>query len=158
MAAESDMERLETLLAAEPRVALAYAYHEIYNYTLPGGSDIEVPEERNPYHYYKEQDDFYNSVYYQKYYEWEEKEREKLRRAAEEKGLRRVAAFATRMMRHSSGTRDGGGFALRLAQVQLELGEARAAHELSRRSLRRRGVATTRGGDVGQGRARAEAR
>ncbi len=137
VAAEIDIERLEALLAAEPRVALAYAYHEIYNYTLPEGSAIEVPEELNPYRYYKNKEgfDFYNSDYYRKYYEWEEREREKLGRAAEEKALRRVAAFATRMMRRSAGTRDGGGFALRLAQVQLELGEARAAHELSRRSL-----------------------
>ncbi|MCA1632147.1 MAG: outer membrane protein assembly factor BamD, partial [Acidobacteria bacterium] len=137
VAAEPDMERLEALLAAEPRVALAYAYHEIYSYTLPEGSGIEVPEELNPYRYFKNKEgfDFYTSDYYHKYYEWEEKEREKIRRASEEKALRRVAAFATRMMRRSPGAAVGGGFALRLAQVQLELDDARAARELAQRAL-----------------------
>jgi TolA-binding protein len=137
VAQESDMERLEDALASEPRVALAYAYHEIYNYALPDGTYIEVPEEKNPYHYYKEKEgsDFYNSEYYDKYYEWEEQERERLRRASEEKALARVAAFATRMLRRYPGAQVGGGFALRLAGVNLELGEAKAALELARRAL-----------------------
>jgi TolA-binding protein len=131
-ASESDMERLETLLAAEPRVALTYAYHEIYNYALPAGAYIDIPAESNPYRYEKDSGGY---GYSDNYYEWEEKERKRLRAEQEKKSLSRVAAFATRMMRSRAGAEVGGGFALRLAQAQLELGDSKAAHELARRAL-----------------------
>ncbi len=131
-ASESEMERLETLLAAEPRVALTYAYHEIYNYALPASTDIEISEDSNPYRYDSDGDGMGHS---DRYYEWEEKERERRRGEEEKQSLARVAAFAARMMRSRAGALVGGGFALRLAQVQLELGDAKAAHELSRRAL-----------------------
>jgi TolA-binding protein len=135
MAVEADMQRLEASIADEPRVALAYAYHEIYNYTLPDSGSLEPPEELNPYRYYKEREDYYTSEYYDKFNEWEEQERKKLRDSAQAKGLTRVAAFATRMMRRYGSAQMSGAFALRLAQINFELGDAKAAHELARRAL-----------------------
>ncbi|HEU4594289.1 MAG TPA: hypothetical protein VFS10_03895, partial [Pyrinomonadaceae bacterium] len=99
---------------------------------LPVAAHVQVPEETNPYRHYKDESGY---GYSDDYYAWEERERARLRREAEKKALARVASFATRMMRRHPRAETGGGFALRVAQVQLELGDAQAAQELARRAL-----------------------
>jgi outer membrane protein assembly factor BamD (BamD/ComL family) len=131
-ATDEDMARVESLIEGEPRVALTYAYHDIYNYAFGGHSYVEIPEEENPYRYEKEHN--INDGYRQ-YYEWEEKERQRRTEKAENVELARVAAFATRMMRRYPRADVGGGFALRVAQADLELGDNRAARELATRAL-----------------------
>lgn len=133
-AAEEEMARVETLLAREPRVALAYVYHEIYNATFYYGFDIEVPEDVNPYRYCKDGEG--DSSCSGKFYEWQSEESDKRVRAAEHKAIARVAAFATRLLqRGSAAGAYGGTLALRVAQADLELGEDGAARELASRAL-----------------------
>ncbi|MET0623653.1 MAG: hypothetical protein ABW250_11785 [Pyrinomonadaceae bacterium] len=132
-ATEEEMARVETLLSREPRVALAYAYHEIYNATFGSGFDIEVPEDVNPYRYCKESEG--DSGCWGKFCEWQSEERDRRERDAEHKAIARVAAFATRLLRGDAGGAYGGTLALRVAQADLELGEDGAARELAGRAL-----------------------
>jgi hypothetical protein len=132
-ATEEEMARVESLLEREPRVALAYAYHEIYNATLSYGVNVEVTEDENPYRYCMERETGENCS--SEFYGWQEKERQKRRSAAERKRLARVAGFATRLLKRSPGDALGGGFALRVAQADLELDEDESARELASRAL-----------------------
>jgi TolA-binding protein len=129
-ATEDDMARVESLIEDEPRAALAYAYHDIYNVATRGGLGVEVPEERNPYKFCKDRDE---NPCWSSFYAWEEKERGRLEEDARRKELARVAAFATRLMLR--GNAGGGAFALRVAQADLELGEDKSARALAARAL-----------------------
>lgn len=104
---ESEMAKLEGLIANEPRTAMAYAYHEIYNYAV--------------WHRCSSYD-----------YEYDDNKC-KPQRAANE--LQRIAAFATRMMARYPGAQAGGGFVLRVAEAQLELENNADAARLARRAL-----------------------
>ena len=130
---EEEMERVESLMEREPRVALAYAYHEIYNATVSSGVHVEVPEDENPYRYCMEVVN--GDTCYNDFYEWQDKERLKRSRAAAGKRLERIAGFATRLLKRTPGEALGGGFALRVAQADLELEEDKAARELAARAL-----------------------
>jgi outer membrane protein assembly factor BamD (BamD/ComL family) len=132
-ATEDEMARVETLLAREPRAALAYAYHEIYNAALDFRRYVEVPEDENPYHYCKEDEG--DSNCWSEFYDWSQQERERRERGAERKTIARVAAFATRLLRGPAAGAYGGALALRVAQADLELGEDAAARELAGRAL-----------------------
>lgn len=103
---EAELARLEKLLEREPSAALAYAYHSIYNYAPP------YP---------------YNSAYY-------------ARRMAEERELQkneleRIARFATRMIKRHAGAGARGPFILRVAEVNLELGNDSEAASLAEQAL-----------------------
>lgn len=113
-ATDDEMKRVEAKLADEPRAALAYAYHEIYNYLINPGCQLIYDWPDN---------------------DWEAELQENKLRAYEHAGLERVAAFSTRLMRRNPKAGFGGSFALRVAGANLELGENRAALEQSRRAL-----------------------
>lgn len=132
-ATDDEMERVESLLEREPRVALAYAYHEIYNAALDDGFMIEVPEDVNPYRWCNEKEGRSNCS--SAFYQWDDEEHGRRQRAAEGRSFSRVAAFATRLMRRLPASGVGGAFALRVAQADLELGEDGAARELAARAL-----------------------
>lgn len=123
---DADMDRVEAALEREPRAALAYAYHNIYNYAP--GYYLRVPEvaDENPYESSKD---------YSEKYEWQEHKEATLRERAETKELRRAAEFAARLMRRQPRAEVGGAFAVRLACAQFELGDARGALETARRAL-----------------------
>lgn len=131
-ATEEQMSRVESILGDEPRAALAYAYHEIYNYASDDGGYVEVPEERNPYKHCKEREE---NPCWDSFYAWEEKERQRMLDESRRKALSRAAAFATRQMLRTHSATDGGAFALRVAQANLELGEDESARALASRSL-----------------------
>lgn len=131
-ATEEQMSRVESILADEPRAALAYAYHEIYNYASSGGGYIEVSEEGNPYKYCKKREE---NPCWDSFYAWEEKERQRIIGESYNKSLSRAAAFATRQMLRAHSASDGGAFALRVAQSNLELGENESARALASRAL-----------------------
>jgi len=99
---DAEMRIVEKKLEDKPRIALVYAYHNIYNYALP-------PLLR-----------------------WEEPDEDDRKKTREE--LERVAAFSTRMMRRYPSLAVEGGFALRLAQANLELDRNRDAAEMARRA------------------------
>lgn len=123
---EADMDAVESALADEPQVALAYAYHNLYNYATD--YYISVPEvaAENPY-----ESDQYSSEKYR----WQEHQEDVQRERAERRELRRVADFAARLMRRYPRAQVGGAFAVRLAGAQLELGDAREALSVTRRAL-----------------------
>lgn len=130
---EDEMARAETLLEREPRVALAYVYHEIYNATFYYGSDVEVPEDVNPYRYCKDSEG--DAGCWDRFYDWQSEEYDRRVSAAERKSVARVAAFATRLLRGPAAGAYGGTLALRVAQADLELGEDGAARALASRAL-----------------------
>ncbi|HWS89316.1 MAG TPA: tetratricopeptide repeat protein [Pyrinomonadaceae bacterium] len=132
-ATEGEMERVGSLIEREPRVALAYAYHEIYNAALGDGFRVEVPEEVNPYRWCRERDAGSNCS--GDFYRWQDEERVRREGALTRKSFARVVAFATRLMRRLPASDAGGAFALRVAQADLELGEDEAARELAGRAL-----------------------
>jgi outer membrane protein assembly factor BamD (BamD/ComL family) len=132
VATGDDMERVESLIEGEPRVALAYAYHNIYNFALREMPYIEISDEDNPYTYYK---DKYEDENYRLYYDWENAERERRSSRAERKELARVASFATRLMQRNPRAEVGGAFALRVAEADVELGDNKSARDLAVRAL-----------------------
>ncbi|HJQ22731.1 MAG TPA: outer membrane protein assembly factor BamD [Blastocatellia bacterium] len=99
-ASEADMARVEKLVENEPAAALAYAYHNVYNFALEPLSG----------------------------YRW----RGRYDNKADE--LKRIVAFATRMMKRYGGG-VGSGFVVRLAQASLELDNDTEAARLARQAL-----------------------
>lgn len=132
LANDADMERVEAVLAAEPTVALTYAYHNIYNYTFSYYLPIDKVNEENPYSYYK---DKYGDKEHEEYQRWEDDKEKSLRANKEKRELERIAAFATRMMRRYPHANVGGAFTLRVAQADLERGDNKAALNLAQRAL-----------------------
>jgi TolA-binding protein len=125
---EADMERVESALASEPRVALTYAYHEIYNYTQ--SYYFNVPEFDG-----EAADDSSESGDSSYAISQREKWRGEAAQRAERKGLARIARFASRMIERYPGARDGGAFDVRVAEANLELGEDKSALDIARRAL-----------------------
>jgi outer membrane protein assembly factor BamD (BamD/ComL family) len=121
-----DMDAVERELEDEPKVALTYAYHNIYNYAP--GEFLRVPEveEENPYA---------SERYSPEQSRWQEHKEQSLRERAERKELRRTADFATRMMRRYPRAQTGGAFLILLAEAHLELGDINSALEAARRAL-----------------------
>ncbi|HYH87531.1 MAG TPA: tetratricopeptide repeat protein [Pyrinomonadaceae bacterium] len=132
-----DMERVEAALSSEPRVALTYAYHEIYNYT-------------QSYHFNRPEitagPDYPCDKYLSACESWREELRGRMEARAETEGLARVARFASRMLERYPGAQVGGAFMVRVAEADLELGDDRAALALARRALARGVVGAERAG------------
>jgi outer membrane protein assembly factor BamD (BamD/ComL family) len=113
-ASDDEMGRVEKELEDEPAAALAYAYHNIYNYAINPGCQLRY--------------DWPDSV-------WEAEEDAALTRRVERTTLKRVVAFTTRMLRRYPRRAVGGQFALRVAEANLELGENRSAIEQAKLAL-----------------------
>jgi outer membrane protein assembly factor BamD (BamD/ComL family) len=126
-AGRAEMERVEAELEDEPRAALAYAYHDIYNYT---SSYYFVVPDLGP-------DTPYAGCFspYAECRSWEREQASEVESRAEREGLARVARFATRMMARHPGAQVGGAFTVRVAEANLEMGETDAALGLARRAL-----------------------
>lgn len=111
-ASSGEMQRVEAELADEPAAALAYAYHNLYNYAIDPGCHFEYfalsGSERA----------------------WEAKQL-----AIGHTERRRIVVFATRLMRHHPRTNIGNDFTLRVAEANLELGETSAALGFAQRVL-----------------------
>jgi len=103
-AENSEIARVEAALEREPAAALAYAYHNIYNYV-------------------------FRSVY-ERY--WGEDNEERDEKGGQE--LERIALFATRMMNRYPASSVGAGFVVRVAEADLELGKNSDAAKLARRA------------------------
>jgi outer membrane protein assembly factor BamD (BamD/ComL family) len=107
---DSDMDRVEKTLEHEPAAALAYAYHNIYNYAFRPDSDRGFYEDYNGEH-----------------------EAEQVSEQRHE--LERTASFATRMMNRFPSSAVGAGFIVRVAEADLELDMKANASALARRAL-----------------------
>lgn len=124
-ASEEEMEKVEAHLANKPAAALAYAYHELYNYPehscgLPGVSDS--PANFCFISCFSQQDEEGG---------WELKHQ-----TGDEHSIRRVAAFATRMMKRYPASAINGPFVNRLAMAQLEINNNEEAQRLAEKALK----------------------
>jgi outer membrane protein assembly factor BamD (BamD/ComL family) len=113
-ATESEMQRVEAELQDEPAAALAYAYHNIYNYAINPGcqANYDYPQS-----------------------DWEAKIKEAQLDELQRTELKRVAAFASRLIERYPQASISGGFAVRLAGANLELGENHLAAQQAARAL-----------------------
>lgn len=108
---DADMDSVEKALEHEPAAALAYAYHNIYNYAL------RTETERRYYERYDEDDDAGKQA------------------GDERHELERTASFANRMMNRFPSSAVGAAFVVRVAEVDLELDKDADASRLARRAL-----------------------
>ena len=108
---DHDMERVEKALEHEPAAALAYAYHNIYNYTFRSESEVW----------------FYEG--------YQEPEPDSERTNHERHELERTASFATRMMNRFPSSAVGAAFIVRVAEADHELDKDADASRLARRAL-----------------------
>lgn len=110
-ATEEEIRRLEAYLEYEPQPALAYAYHDIYNYAIDPGCQL---------------------TYYDANYEAREREA----RVTQRRELSKIANFASRLMLRYPHLEVGASFALRVAEANVELGNNELASQFARRALR----------------------
>jgi outer membrane protein assembly factor BamD (BamD/ComL family) len=113
-ATDEEMRRVEAELEDEPSAALAYAYHNVYNYSVDPGCRLRYDYPDN---------------------EWEAKKLEEKKTTLQREELKHIVAFASRAMQHYRNASIGGGFSIRVAGANLELGENRLALEQSSRAL-----------------------
>ncbi len=132
VATEEDMARVEALLADEPATALTYAYHEIYNYSFSDDAPADADENENPYRSCRDSNQYDCR---DDYYRWQDKHAAAIAESKENLEQKRIAAFAARMMDRYPRASFGGGFALRVAQANLEQGENKRALQSSQRAL-----------------------
>ncbi|MFL6207942.1 MAG: tetratricopeptide repeat protein [Pyrinomonadaceae bacterium] len=128
---DADMARVEALLTDEPAAALAYAYHNIYNYSFSDYLDVPETDEVQSLAKYVEDNNEYSSAQGKRL----DKLRAESQQTAERRELERAAKFATRLLARYPSTHIGGAFAVRLAEAQLELEDAHTAHNFAVRAL-----------------------
>jgi TolA-binding protein len=129
---DDEMSRVEKELANEPQAALAYAYHNIYNYSIDPG------EESPPYEDVKDssgKDDYDAS---RARSDALEKEWKANRANTGRKELTRTLEFSKHLMVSYPTLSVGGAFALRAAQASEELGDHAAAAQFAQRALQSR--------------------
>jgi TolA-binding protein len=124
-ATDNEMTRVELALESEPAAALAYAYHNIYNFAIDPGPAYP------PY----ESDDGS---------EEREKEWKREREDRGRKEMLRVLDFSKRLVGHYPNLAIGGAFALRAAEASLELGDNESAAQFARRAIQSRVVGEER--------------
>lgn len=131
-ASNDEMTRVEQQIAAEPEVALAYAYHNIFNYPVDAGNYSppykEVKDSQGNYDY-----ETSRLVNEQLDAEWN-RDREKIIKDQ----LTRIVTFSRRLMDRYPTLRLGGAFALRAAEASLELDQNENAAQFTRRALQGR--------------------
>lgn len=127
-ATDDEMNRVENALANEPQAALAYAYHNIYNYSIDPISDYPPNDDDNTYASlsYEEQERHQKEV---------EREWDKKRRDTGQQEQLRILEFSKRLMSKYPNLSIGGGFALRAAQASTEFGDNQSAVQFAQRAL-----------------------
>jgi TolA-binding protein len=131
-ATEDEMARVEKQLAREPEVALVYAYHTIYNYSMFLDS---------PYPIYEEVKDSSGKVDYEatrRLQEEHDEQWDKDEPAIQRQTRLRILAFSMRLMESYPNLPISAGFALRAAQASLELDKYENAAQFARRALQSR--------------------
>jgi hypothetical protein len=131
-ATDDEMSRVEKDLANEPEAALAYAYHNIYNYSIDPGDSYPT------YESIRNSSGEYDSEMTRIRNEEIEKEWESNRASNSRRELSRTLEFARRLIRTYPNLSIGGAFALRAAQASEELDDNRAAVNFSQRALQSR--------------------
>ncbi len=133
-ATDDEMTRVEKELEKEPNAALAYAYHNIYNYSIdPGPAEPPYNEETIK--------DNRGQVDYEAQRRREEASRrdwENKRADISHKELLRTLEFSKRLIVNYPKLSVGGAFALRAAQTSEELEDNNGAVQFGRRALQSR--------------------
>lgn len=128
-ATEDELIRVETQLANEPQVALTYAYHSIFNYSIdPGPVDLEFESVNDPNGVY---DPKATMTLYNKRFE----ELNKSRTATGRQTVERVLAFSRRLMNRYPRLAIGSAFAVRSAEASVELDKNDDAVRFAQRAL-----------------------
>jgi TolA-binding protein len=129
-ATDDEMSRVEKELANEPEAALAYAYHNIYNYSIDPG------EVYPPYAQHETSNTPNQNDYEAEQLDREEQEKAwtKNRALTGRKTLTRTLDFAWRLMQRYPKLPIGGAFALRVAQAYEELEDNDAAASFAERA------------------------
>jgi outer membrane protein assembly factor BamD (BamD/ComL family) len=133
-ATDDEMLRVEQELANEPDAALAYAYHNIYNYSID-------PGEAYPDYDQEEIKDSNGDIDYEAQRlrdEEQGKQWSKDRAGTGRKELTSALEFSKRLMARYPTLAVGGGFALRAAQASEELEDNNAAASFASRALQSR--------------------
>lgn len=133
-ATDDEMTEVERKLANEPAAALAYAYHNIYNYSIDPGADAP-PYDEEPIKDSKGETDYEAERLRS---DEREKEWNKSRADTGRKELLRTLEFSKRLIARYPGLAIGGAFALRVAQASEELEDNAAAVTFARRALQSR--------------------
>jgi len=129
-ASADELTRVEAQLVNEPQVALTYAYHTIYNYSIDPGGD--------PYPDWESIDDAegtYDPAASSRLKNKKVQAWQKNRAATGRQILGRVLAFSRRLMDRYPKLSIGGAFALRVAETNLELGNNDDAVRFAKRAL-----------------------
>jgi outer membrane protein assembly factor BamD (BamD/ComL family) len=115
---DATLDKVEELIAGDRNTAMAYAYYRIYNYST------DLTYQKTDRWYYNDED---------------EQSKEEKRIADEHNSgnheLDRIVRFATAMLKRYPLAKISGGFALRIAEAQLELQHYTDALNLSKRAL-----------------------
>lgn len=125
-AVKADLDALEQDLEDEPEAALAYAYHNVYNYAA--GDDLRVSDD-------DEEEQCSSGTYALECERRNEQRSTTLRANAERAEMRRAVDFASRMVARYPRARVGGAFLVRLASAQLGLGQPKLALDAALRAL-----------------------
>src|SRR5262249_29035963 len=129
-ATDEELSRVEQELADEPQVALAYAYHSIFNYSIDAGT-LSYPDFEEINDSYGVYDSAASSRRHkQKIREWERNRAEIGRQA-----VQRILTFSRRLLDRYPKLAVGGAFALRVAESSLELDNNDDALRFGQRAL-----------------------
>ncbi|MEP6707037.1 MAG: outer membrane protein assembly factor BamD [Pyrinomonadaceae bacterium] len=133
-ATDDEMTRVEQELANEPQAALAYAYHNVYNYSIdPGPAEQPYNEEQIK--------DTKGQVDYdaeRRRDETARKDWDNKRADIAHKELGRTLEFSKRLIANYPNLSVGGAFALRAAQASEELDDNNAALQFAHSALQSR--------------------
>jgi outer membrane protein assembly factor BamD (BamD/ComL family) len=128
-ATDDEMSRVEKELEREPQAALAYAYHNIYNYSIDPGAvsapfeEVKDSSGKENYEATRERNDEL------------EKQWQINRANTGRKELMRTLEFSRRLMSSYPNLSVGGAFALRAAQASEELNDNESAITFAQRAL-----------------------
>ncbi len=129
-ATDKELSRVEEELADEPQVALTYAYHSIFNYSIDPG-EVSYPD----YEEVKDASGNYDAEASSRLHEEQTREWNKNRAAIGRQTVERVLVFSRRLLDRYPKLAVGGGFALRVAEANLELGNNDDAVRFAKRAL-----------------------
>src|ERR1043165_2091134 len=128
-ATDEELARVEEQLADEPQVALTYAYHSIYNFSIDPG--LSYP----PWEMVDDANGVYDAAASTRLREQKIRVWDKNRAATGRQTVARVLAFSRRLMDRYPKLAVGGAFALRVAESSLELGNNDDAARFAQRAL-----------------------
>ncbi|HKU73678.1 MAG TPA: outer membrane protein assembly factor BamD [Pyrinomonadaceae bacterium] len=129
-ATDEELSRVEEEIAGEPQVALTYAYHSIFNYSIDPG-EVRFPD----YEDVNDANGNYDAAASSRLREEKIREMNKSLAATRRRIVERTLAFSRRLLDRYPKLAVGGGFALRVAEANLELGNNDDAVRFAKRAL-----------------------